>query len=186
MSSKKHPRPRWWIRNLVNPFVHKKAGSAVIRRHARMDIFPYNRFSLGKNSLIEDFAVVNNGVGDVHIGEDSIIGIGCAIIGPVTIGNHVMFAQHIAISGLNHGYEDVNMPPAKQQVVCKEIIIEDNVWIGANAVITAGVRIGKHSVIGAGSVVTKDIDAYSVVVGNPAKVLKQYNFTTGKWEPPIR
>jgi len=61
------------------------------------------------------------------------------------------------------------------------IIIEDECWIGANAVITAGVTIGKHSVIAAGSVVTKNIPPYSVAVGNPARVIKQYNFETKQW-----
>jgi acetyltransferase-like isoleucine patch superfamily enzyme len=55
-------------------------------------------------------------------------------------------------------------------------------WIGANAVITAGVTIGKHSIIAAGAVVTKNIPPYSVAVGNPARVIKQYNFTSQKWE----
>jgi acetyltransferase-like isoleucine patch superfamily enzyme len=62
------------------------------------------------------------------------------------------------------------------------IVVEDDCWIAANAVITAGVRIGKHSVIAAGAVVTKDIPPYCVAVGNPAKVLKQYNFETKVWE----
>jgi acetyltransferase-like isoleucine patch superfamily enzyme len=61
-------------------------------------------------------------------------------------------------------------------------VVEDNVWIGANSVITAGVTIGKNAIIGAGSVVTKNIPAYSVAVGNPARVIKQYNFETAAWE----
>jgi acetyltransferase-like isoleucine patch superfamily enzyme len=67
-------------------------------------------------------------------------------------------------------------------VTTKVITISDDVWIGANSVITAGVTVGKHSVIGAGSVVTKDIPAYAVAAGNPAKVLKKYNFDTEAWE----
>ena len=60
--------------------------------------------------------------------------------------------------------------------------MEDDCWIGANVVITAGVKIGKHCVIAAGSVVTKDIPAFSIAAGNPAKVIKQYHATTAKWE----
>ena len=62
------------------------------------------------------------------------------------------------------------------------ITLEDEVWIGANSVVLAGVTIGKHAVVAAGSVVTKNVPAYSVVVGNPAKVIKQYNPQTGVWE----
>ncbi|MDN3585405.1 acyltransferase [Pedobacter aquatilis] len=147
-----------------------------------MDVLPFNKFNLGNYSTIEDFATVNNGVGDVIIGDNTIIGVGNVIIGPVTIGNEVMMAQNIVVSGLNHGYENVEISPAKQKVICKNISIEDDVWIGANSVITAGVTLGKHCVIGAGSVVTKDIPPFSIAVGNPAKVIKKYSSTSDKWE----
>lgn len=175
-------KPRLWVRWFLNPFIHTRKRGAVVRWKTRMDLFPFNKFILGRYSTIEDFAVVNNGVGDVLIGDNTIIGIGCTIIGPVSIGNDVMLAQNIVISGLNHGYEDISISPAKQKVSCKQITIADDVWIGANSVIVAGVTIGRHSVIGAGSVVTKNIPDYSVAVGNPARVVKRYNSTLGIWE----
>jgi acetyltransferase-like isoleucine patch superfamily enzyme len=174
-------RPRLWVRLFVNPFIHKKGKNTIIRYNTRMDLFPFKQFEIGSNSIIEDFATINNGVGDVFIGDNCGIGLSNVIIGPVKIGNYVMLAQNIVISGLNHGYEDVTMPPRIQKVVTKQITIEDNVWIGANCVITAGVTIGKHAVIGAGSVVTKDIPQFSVAVGNPARVIKKYNFETNTW-----
>jgi len=175
-------RPRLWVRWFANPFFHKKGKHAIIRRNTRMDLFPFNKFSIGSNSIVEDFATINNGVGDVFIGENTGIGLNNVIIGPVKIGDYVMLAQNIVISGLNHGYQDVAVPPRLQKVVTKQITIEDNVWIGANSVVTAGVTIGNHAVIGAGSVITKDIPQYSVAVGNPAKVIKKYNFKTNSWE----
>lgn len=175
-------RPRTWIRWCVNPFVHKKGRRAIIRRRTRKDVFPYHAFDLGNDSIIEDFVTVNNGVGDVIIGQRSIIGIGSVIIGPITIGNDVMLAQNIVLSGLNHGYDDVNLPPSKQAVSRGQIRIEDGVWIGANSVVTAGVTIGKHAVIGAGSIVTRSIPSFSVAVGNPARVVKVFNTENGKWE----
>ncbi|WP_317127892.1 acyltransferase [Mucilaginibacter gilvus] len=147
-----------------------------------MDVFPFNDFVLGDHSIVEDFATLNNGVGAIIIGHHVGVGISNIIIGPVTLGNYVMMAQNIVLSGLNHGYEDITLPPRVQKVITKQITIMDNVWIGANSVITAGVTIGKHAVIGAGSVVTKDIPEYSVAVGNPARVIKRYNFETGTWE----
>lgn len=175
-------RPRLWVRLFLNPFKHKRGKGSIIRSKTRLDVFPFNQFNLGSKSIIEDFTTINNGVGNVLIGDATIIGLGNVVIGPVSIGNHVMMAQNIVISGLNHGFEDINISPSLQKVQCKEIIICDDVWIGANSVITAGVTLGKHCVIGAGSVVTKSIPEYSVAVGNPAKVIKKYNKGTGIWE----
>jgi len=175
-------RPRLWVKWFVNPLKHKKGRGSLIRRRTRMDLMPFNRFVLGKNSTIEDFSTINNGVGDVIIGDRTRIGISNVLIGPVTIGNDVMFAQNVVLSGLNHGYENIDLPPSLQKVETKPIIIEDEVWIGANAVVTAGVTIGKHSIVAAGCVVVKDVPPYSIVGGNPGKILKQYNQETRKWE----
>ncbi|MBB5394217.1 DapH/DapD/GlmU-related protein [Mucilaginibacter sp. AK015] len=174
--------PRLWVRWFVNPFIHKRGRGSVVRFYSRMDLFPFNNFELGAYSVIEDFSAINNGVGDVMIGHHTGVGLSNTIIGPVTIGNYVTMAQHIVLSGLNHGFEDVTVSTRLQKVVTKQITVCDDVWIGANSVITAGVTIGRHSVIGAGSVVTKDIPEYCVAVGNPAKVIKKYNFETAAWD----
>ncbi len=175
-------RPRLWVKCFVNPFYHKRGKNSVIRRRTRIDVLPFNPFSLGEGSTIEDFSTINNGVGAVIIGNNSRIGIGNVVIGPVTVGNNVILAQNIVMSGLNHGYEDIHLPIHKQPVSTAPIFIEDDSWIGANAVVTAGVTIGKHCVVAAGAVVTKDIPPFSIAVGNPARVIKQYNKETGKWE----
>lgn len=175
-------KPRLWVKWFLNPFIHKKGKHVIIRYKSRMDLFPFRKFSIGSNSIIEDFATINNGVGDVIIGHNCGIGLSNVIIGPVTMGNYVMLAQNIVISGLNHGYEDISLPPRLQKVTTKQITISDDVWIGANCVVTAGVTIGKHAIVGAGSVVTKDIPEFCVAVGNPAKVIKKYNFETGSWQ----
>ncbi|MCD6112760.1 MAG: acyltransferase [Bacteroidales bacterium] len=181
---KNQARPRLWIKLIVNPLspkIKKRRGS-LIRKKTRMDLMPYNRFYLGRNSTVEDFSTINNGVGDVVIGDNTRIGISNILIGPVTIGNEVRMGQHIILSGLNHGYQNVTAPPRMQEVTISEIKVEDEAWIGANSAVIAGVTIGKHAVIAAGSVVTKDIPPYSVAVGNPARVIKKYNFDTKVWE----
>ncbi len=178
-------RPRLWVKIFINPFIHKKGKRTLIRRRTRMDILPFNKFYIGNDSTIEDFATINNGVGDVFIGDRTRIGLGCTIIGPVKIGNDIMLAQNIIISGLNHNYENIYQPISTQGISTSQIVIEDETWIGANSVIVAGVTIGKHCVIAGGSVVTKSVPPYSIVAGNPAKILKKYNFETEKWEKVI-
>ena len=174
-------RPRLWFRLFVIPFICKKGAGAVIRRSVRLDLLPNHDCMIGKKTIVEDFSIINNTVGKVLIGNNSIIGLSNVIIGPVTVGNNVLFAQHVVLSGLNHNYQDVSKAPVEQGITTREIIIEDNVWIGANTTITAGVSIGKHSVIGAGSVITKNVPPYSVVAGNPGKILKQYNIEQNTW-----
>jgi acetyltransferase-like isoleucine patch superfamily enzyme len=166
----------------MNPFYHQRGKSSKIRPTVRRDVLPFHKFVLGEDAVIEDFSVVNNGMGDVKIGKRSFIGLHNTIIGPVDIGSNVIIAQQVVISGLNHGYEDVEMPIKDQPCDTKQIIIGDDSWIGAGAVITAGVTIGKHAVVAAGSIVTKSVPDFSIVAGNPARILKQYNFDKKIWE----
>ena len=86
--------------------------------------------------------------------------------GGITIEDDVQIAGNVSLLSNNHDLYD------RQVLLCKPIIIRKGVWIGANAVVLAGVEIGKHAVVGAGAVVTKDVPDYSVVVGNPAKIIK--------------
>lgn len=179
-----HPvkgRPRLWLR-LFRPLFGECGKGSVIYRSARMDIAPFNRFKLGKDSVIEDFAVVNNLVGDIIVGDDTRIGIGNVLIGPVEIGNSVIIAQNVTISGLNHNYENITLPIKDQGVSTACVSIGDEAWIGANSVITPGVTVGKHSIVAAGSVVTGDVPQHCVVAGVPAKIIKMYNSEKGDWE----
>lgn len=184
MMPKNQARPRLWVKLFLNPFKHQKRKNSRICRNSRIDVMPFNNFVLGADSTIEDFCTINNGVGDVLIGDRCRVGMSNVIIGPVTIGNDVILAQNIVLSGLNHGYEDITLPPHNQPVTKKKITLEDEVWIGANAVVVAGVTIGKHSVVAAGSIVTKDVPPYTVVAGNPARIIKKYNSLSEKWERP--
>lgn len=175
-------RPRWWVRTFLNPFVHKKGRRAIVRRSVRMDLLPFRPFHLGGGSIIESFSVINNGMGEVFIGENSTVGIGNVVIGPVHIGSNVIMAQHVVLSGLNHGFQDIGTPIKDQPCTTGLIRIMDDSWIGAGSIITAGVTIGKHAVVAGGSVVTKDVPDHTVVGGNPARIIKQYNPLSGKWE----
>jgi len=147
-----------------------------------MDVMPFNKFFIGEDSTVEDFATINNGVGAIYIGDRTRIGLGCTLIGPVKIGNDIRLAQNVVMSGLNHNYEDISIPISKQGVTTSPIIIEDESWIGANSVVLPGVTVGKHCIIAAGSIVTKTIPEYSVVAGNPARIIKQFNKMDNRWE----
>jgi acetyltransferase-like isoleucine patch superfamily enzyme len=92
---------------------------------------------------------------------------GC-LYGPLTIGSHCAVAAHVVFAGVGHGYSRTDVPMVEQPVIKKEIVLEDDVWVGANAVIIQGVTVGKGSIVGAGAVVTKDVPPYSVVGGTPA------------------
>ena len=165
-------RPRWFVR-LLAPLYQRRAFSSKIYSSVRMDTPPYRLFSIGRNSVVESFSCINNAVGDVTIGDYTRRGLHCTVIGPVAIGSHVNLAQGITVSALNHNFEDLEKRIDEQGVSTSAIVIGDDVWIGANAVITAGVHIGRHAVVAAGAVVTKDVPEYSVVAGVPAKVIKR-------------
>ena len=165
-------RPRWYVRLVAPLYQHRGRGSKV-HWSARMDTPPYRRFSLGRGSVIESFACVNNAVGDVLIGDHTRIGLRNTIIGPVTIGSHVNLAQGITVTALNHNFSDPTLRIDEQGVSTWPVVIDDDVWIGANAVVLPGVTIGRHSVVAAGAVVTKDVPPFSVVAGVPAKVVRR-------------
>lgn len=172
MMNQRDARPRWYVRLLAPLYQHRGRGSKIYHS-VRMDTPPYRRFWLGRHSVIESFCCINNAVGDVTIGDYTRIGIHNTIIGPVCIGNHVNLAQGITVTALNHNFEDASKRIDEQGISTKPVVIGDDVWIGANAVILPGVTIGSHCVVAAGAVVTKDVPDNCVVGGVPAKLIKK-------------
>jgi len=122
---------------------------------------------------------------ELRIGDDTYIGNRCHIIAcnKMEIGRNVTMADNVYITDNLHGFEDLNCGIMVQPLrIPGPVVIEDEVWLGERVCVMPNVRIGKHSVIGANSVVTKDIPPYSIAVGSPARVIKQYNPGTKKWE----
>lgn len=109
--------------------------------------------------------------------------IQCA--GKITIGNDVLVASDVFIINYNHGLSPQTKSYLNNNLEVSEVVIEDGVWLGNSVVVLPGVHIGKKSIIGAGSVVTKDVPPYSIAAGNPARVIKQYNFDNQQWESKI-
>ena len=123
--------------------------------------------------MVESFSCINNAVGDVVIGDYTRVGLHNTIIGPVTIGHHVNLAQGITVTALNHNFADITRRIDQQGVATSPVVIGNDVWIGANAVILPGVTIGSHAVVAAGAVVTKDVPGNCIVAGVPAKIIKR-------------
>lgn len=107
----------------------------------------------------------------------------------VSIGRNVLFASKIYISDCSHGsysgdqYDSSPLEnPKDRKMFSKPVIIEDNVWLGEFVSVLPGVKIGKGTIVGANSVVSKDLPEYVIAVGTPAKPIKKYNFETQTWE----
>lgn len=143
-----------------------------------------NNTRIGRHAVITAWEKVNNDLYSPHI----IIGNNCSIgeyvhitsINHIEIGSNVLMGRRVTISDNSHGRnlskDEIQIPPNQRKIYSKGgVIIEDNVWIGDKATILAGVKIGYGAIIGANSVVTKDVPSYSVVGGNPAKILRIIN-----------
>ena len=145
--------------------------------------------SVGNNVHIEESAWLlayknAEGVPRLSVGDNTYIGRMSHIVSVrnIEIGEHVLIADKVYVSDNLHAFSDIKRPIKYQEIrFKKEVFIGDNSWLGEN-VCVIGASVGKHCVIGANSVVNKDIPDYSVAVGAPAKVIKQYNHTTKVWE----
>lgn len=123
----------------------------------------------GTEKLLPQITIGDN----VSIGEDGHI----TAINSIRIGNNVLIGKKITITDNSHGkcvFEELSIPPRDRPMYSPgPVIIEEGVWIGDKATILPNVRIGKNAIIGANSVVTKDIPANCVAAGTPAKVIKE-------------
>ena len=142
-------------------------------------IHPRNgALSIGAHTTVALGAVVQ---GNVTLGDHASVQAYTVLVGygtpehptgQIRIGNDVRIAPHVMMIAANHVFDDPDRPIREQGLDRGPIVIEDDVWIGGRVNVTAGVTIGRGSVIGAGAVVTRDIPPYSVAVGVPAKVIK--------------
>ena len=125
----------------------------------------------GQNVNIEKGALFES---DLVIGNNSGIGVNCLLSSGVSIGNDVMMGPECMMFTRNHKSEDCLVPMWKQGFTGqKRINIGNDVWIGARVIILPGVAIGDGAIIGAGSIVTHDVEPYTVVAGNPARVINR-------------
>lgn len=185
------------LRNLIYRTIFKQMGSSVfiqdgaefisasrievgdgvhIFRGVRLDSRAANsRICIGDRVALERGVIIGaDENGCIEICENTYIGPYTCISGPghVKIGKDCLIAAHSGIFANNHNFADLTRKIRNQGVTCKGIVIEDDCWLGHAVSVLDGVTIGQGSVIGAGSVVTKDIPPYSIAVGTPARVIR--------------
>jgi acetyltransferase-like isoleucine patch superfamily enzyme len=137
------------------------------------------RLEIGPQAYFEPGVWLTSDTGRITIGGGSLLNLNVmvAAVQAVTIGEHCMLANGCLVTDGNHRFDDPDVPVPWQGFTSKgAVTIGDNVWLGANVVVTSGVTIGRRAVIGANSVVTEDVPAFSVAAGAPAVVLKQITY----------
>lgn len=127
------------------------------------------RVTFGPHCLVAAWVVLE---GEIDAGSHCSFNAHAVVRGRVRLGNFVRIASHACLIGFEHVADDVEKPIFTQGITRRGIEVGDDVWIGAGAKIVDGVRIGAHAIVGAGAVVTRDVPDYAVVVGNPARVLR--------------
>jgi acetyltransferase-like isoleucine patch superfamily enzyme len=179
---------RWYERNSL-PWNRARIHYALARRHAfarwplhgdALTMFREGRLELGAHVLFEPGVwLTAPAPGRIRIGAGTFFNLGVMVAAKelVEIGEHCMFANGCFITDANHRFDDPSTPVPWQGFTSKgPTRVGDNVWCGANVVITSGVTIGERCVIGANSVVTEDIPSFSIAAGVPAKVIRQITY----------
>jgi acetyltransferase-like isoleucine patch superfamily enzyme len=145
-----------------------------------LEAFRSGRLELGPHVLLEPHVWITIAdEGHVSIGEGTFLNLGTMVAcqESVTIGAHCMFANGCFVSDASHRFDDRNRPVPWQGFTTRgPTSIGDNVWCGVNVVVTSGVSVGERCVIGANSVVTRDLPPFSIAAGAPAKVLRQVEY----------
>jgi acetyltransferase-like isoleucine patch superfamily enzyme len=127
---------------------------------------PHSGIRVGRNSLVGEYSVIRGQ-------------------GGVSIGDRVYTSPFTQIIAVNHVFDDPSLPFTEQGITARGIVIEDDVWLGADAVVTDGVKVGKGAVVAAGAVVTKNVPPHTVVAGIPAKPVKVIDGSTGQSDRTI-
>ena len=145
-----------------------------------------NDCKINKYARMQCYTQENQQYGMIELGERCYIGYRFTVLsgpdGVIKIGNDVLIASDVIITNENHGMDpESELQYMDQPLSVSSVEIGDGCWIGEKVCIMPGVIIGKKSIIGAGSIVTHDVPAYSIAVGNPAKIIKTYDFNNHKW-----
>lgn len=186
-----------FVRNLGYRFILKKVGrfamilkgvdlrgcpsisldeKVKLRKNVSIRVFySHNRIHFGYNTSVHEYAIIKSKGGDVFVDRNSFISsfVNISAKGDVHIGKNVMLANGCRLETGTHGLLDLDVPMKEQSTESSGIFIGDDCWLGAGVKVVDNVKIGHGSVIGAGSVVTKDIPPFSIAAGAPAHVLRK-------------
>ena len=161
---------------------------AILRKPTTIDnperIFIGNQVVISYYGWLAANPLTGNDNCKLIIGDGAYVGRFCHIYATsrIEIQNKVLIADKVYISDNLHGYQDINIAIIDQAIVqANEVVIGEGAWLGEN-VCVIGASVGKHSIIGANSVVNKDIPDYCIAVGSPAKIIKRYNFEKNVWQ----
>ena len=175
-------------KHITNSFNREKSINSLKKRSINLrlgigvEIRGITRLTVGENVNIDSKCLIHCGGmewsnygGKIIIGDNSYIGPYCVLVGAgeIEIGNNVLISPHVTITSHQHSYQDADKLFREQRVLFEKVVIKDNVWIGSNAVILPGIKLGSNSIIAAGAVVIKDVPANSLVGGVPAKHIKK-------------
>ena len=179
---------RWYERNSL-PWNRARIHWEFMRRDAFLrwpvqgnvlEALREGRLEIGPGTLFEpNVWITAPGPARIRIGAGSFLNVGVMVAAQelVEIGDHVMLANGCFVSDANHRYDDPDLPVPWQGFTSRgPTRIGDNVWCGAHVVVTSGVTIGERCVIGAGSVVTHDIEPFSIAAGAPARVVRRIEY----------
>lgn len=169
-----------FIYKLVGFFFSLYNRELILGRGARIDPRAFvargGAVVLGDGSIVRSGALLLPSGGAISVGHGTTINQYVVINGGggVKVGSECMIAAFTAIYSMNHVFSDKDKSIRSQGLSTKGgVVIDDDVWIGAHCCVLDGVRIGRGSVVAAGSIVTKDVPEYSVVAGNPARILRK-------------
>ena len=173
---------RWYQRSRL-PWNRLALHAQLARRHAFargpmhgnvLEMLREGRLEIGPQAYFEPGVWLTSDTGRIRIGGGSLLNLDVmvAALDRVDIGEHCMLANGCLVTDANHRYDDPTRPVPWQGFTAKgPTVIGDNVWLGANVVVTSGVTIGERCVVGANSVVTGDLPPRTVAVGAPARVV---------------
>jgi acetyltransferase-like isoleucine patch superfamily enzyme len=172
---------RDWLRAALAWLRHATAVQGRIHWGAVVSIQPGSVLEIGLQSTVERGSILaakpgNHGPGAIRIGAESWIGEYANLRtegAELTIGDRCLFGQFVSVIASGHEFGDADRTIAEQGVSAKSgVAIGDDVWIGTHSVVLPGTRIGDGAVVGGGSVVTADVAPYTIVAGNPARVVR--------------
>lgn len=179
---------RWLWHDAWERYLRSRPVIPGLRMARDVEIVSPHRLTVGDDVYLDHGAYVHCGdmewcrdAGGVSIGRGSYVGPRCVLfgMGGLEIGEQVMLAPGVVVSTVEHPHRDTSRPMYEQPRVYGAIVIEDDVYVGSNAVVTPGVRIGRGAVVGAGAVVTRDVAPYTLVMGVPAREVSRRGVATG-------